>query len=304
MSSIAVKDLRKYYGEVKAVDGVSFRVEPGEIYGLLGPNGAGKTTTIEILVGLRNRDGGHVEVLGRDPQRDHAHVKGHIGVQLQAPSVYPLLTVAEVVDLFASFYSNPLAPSEAIAMVGLTEKRKTRTRNLSGGQMHRLAIALAIVGNGEIIFLDEPTTGLDPQARRNLWDIILELRRRSKAVLLTTHYMDEAERLCDYVAIIDHGHIIEEGPPREMVDRHFVERAMEFRHPLLTGDARLETLRGVRRVVADEDLITIYTGEVTDTMSALLELGREVGSPIDDVIVRRATLEDLFLKLTGRRMRE
>lgn len=304
MSSIVVKDLRKHYGDVRAVDGISFRVEPGEIYGLLGPNGAGKTTTIEILVGLRNRDGGNVEVLGRDPQKDHTYVKSHIGVQLQAPAVYPLLTVAEVVDLFASLYLNPLPAAEAIAMVGLTEKRKTRTRNLSGGQMHRLAIALAIVGNGEIIFLDEPTTGLDPQARRNLWDIILELRRRNKAVLITTHYMDEAERLCDYVAIVDHGRIIEEGPPREMVDRHFVERAMEFRHPSLASDERLETLRGVRRVVADEDLITIYTGEVTETMTALLELGREAGCPVDDVIVRRATLEDLFLKLTGRRMRE
>jgi ABC-2 type transport system ATP-binding protein len=304
LTCIKVKDLKKSYGSLQAVDGISFEVRPGEIYGLLGPNGAGKTTTIEMLVGLRTRDSGTVDILGYDPQVAPEKVKSGIGVQLQSPAMFPRLTVLELVELFASFYQDPLPVDEVIEMVGLTEKKKAQSRKLSGGQMHRLAIALAIVSNGRIIFLDEPTTGLDPQARRNLWEVILGLKKSGKAVFLTTHYMDEAEKLCDWVAIVDQGRIIAEGHPETLIDEHFKERALEFEQPAYVNEKRLEKLTGVKKIVTDGDLVTLYTETVSQTIAELFDLAKETGQPVNDIAVRRSTLEDLFLKLTGRRIRE
>ncbi len=304
MTCIKVKDLKKSYGSLQAVDGISFEVRPGEIYGLLGPNGAGKTTTIEMLVDLRTRDSGTVDILGYDPQVAPEKVKSGIGVQLQSPAMFPRLTVLELVELFASFYQDPLPVDEVIEMVGLTEKKKAQSRKLSGGQMHRLAIALAIVSNGRIIFLDEPTTGLDPQARRNLWEVILGLKKSGKAVFLTTHYMDEAEKLCDWVAIVDQGRIIAEGHPETLIDEHFKERALEFEQPAYVDEKRLEKLTGVKKIVTDGDLVTLYTETVSQTIAELFDLAKETGQPVNDIAVRRSTLEDLFLKLTGRRIRE
>jgi len=303
-SVVNVQDLRKHYGKVRAVDGLSFTVEKGEIFGMLGPNGAGKTTTVEVLVGIRRRDSGTVFVLGMDPERQPTAVKERIGVQLQTASMYPRLTVCEVVRLFCSFYSRHLEPAEVISRVGLQEKAGTQIRNLSGRQVQRLAIALAMVNDGDLVFLDEPTTGLDPQARRNLWDVVLSLKKSGKTVFLTTHYMDEAERLCDRVAVIDHGKIIALGSPHDLIRDHFLERALEFVQPALAGDDRLSGLPGVTRVRGNGERVTLYTTDVPRTIVGLMELGEVVGAPIKDIVIRQATLEDVFLKLTGRRIRE
>ncbi len=305
MSAIEVQDLQKRYGELRAVDGVSFSVEPGEIFGLLGPNGAGKTTTVEMLVGLRQRDAGRISVLGLDPGRQSNALKTRVGVQLQQVALYPRLTVLEMARLFASFYPKRLDPAETIAKVGLQDKAHTQTMQLSGGQRQRLAIALTMVGDAEIVFLDEPTTGLDPQARRSLWELILDLKQRGKTILLTTHYMDEAERLCDRVAIIDHGHVIALGTPRALVEQHFAEKAIEFESARLRDDARLAGLAGVSRVhTNDGDVVTLYATDVAAAIDDLMRYSNQHQAPVEDLVVRRATLEDVFLEIAGRRIRE
>ncbi len=304
MQIIWVSNLTKRYGTLKAVDGLSFSVEEGEIFGMLGPNGAGKTTTVEILVGLRQRDGGDVTVVGADPGREPQRVKSRIGVQLQNPSLYPRLTVDEIVKLFSTFYWNPLPPDEVIEKVGLADKRRTLNSALSGGQRQRLAVALAVLSNGEVIFLDEPTTGLDPQARRGLWDVISELKRSGKTVFLTTHYMEEAERLCDRVAVVDHGKIIAMGSPKELIAEHFKERAIEFSTQMENQSQFYKTIAGVERAQISSGRITVYTEHVSQTISDLMERAEEEGYKIDDITVRDATLEDVFLKLTGRRIRQ
>jgi len=304
MSAIVVDGLTKSYGPLRAVDGISFAVETGEIFGLLGPNGAGKTTTVEMLVGLRQRDGGLISVLGLDPQRQAEGLKRRVGVQLQTVALFPRLTVRETADLFASFYRRPLDPETVLAKVGLKEKARVQTRQLSGGQRQRLAIALAMIGDGEIAFLDEPTTGLDPQARRVLWDLILDLKRRGKTVFLTTHYMDEAERLCDRVAIIDHGRIIALDSPRELINQHFAEQAVEFESAPLSKDESLRNLPGVTRVHTNGDnVVTLYTTDAGLTIGELMRYSSRSEAPVEDLAVRHATLEDVFLKLTGRRIR-
>ncbi|MGE5576728.1 MAG: ABC transporter ATP-binding protein [Syntrophothermus sp.] len=304
MDSITVSDLKKYYGQVKAVDGLSFSVRQGEIFGMLGPNGAGKTTTVETLVGLNKRDGGEVAVMGMDPAKDPAAVKSRIGVQLQTAAMFPRLTVREVVRLYASFYPRSAGEDEVIGLVGLQEKAGTQTRHLSGGQLQRLSVALAMVGDGDIIFLDEPTTGLDPQARRRLWDVIHQMREKGKTVFLTTHYMDEAEKLCDRVAVVDRGKIIALDSPQALINEHFHEKAIEFNQPALATDQALAGLPGVARVQVEGDLIILYSSEVARTIAALMEHSQNAGAPVEDLTVRTATLEDVFLKLTGRRMRE
>ena len=305
MPAIEVRDLQKRYGELRAVDGISFEVQAGEVFGLLGPNGAGKTTTVEMLVGLRARDGGSIRVLGLDPDRQPVELKNRIGVQLQQVALFPRLSVIEMARLFASFYPKRLPPDEAVAKVGLQEKAHTQTKDLSGGQRQRLAIALTMVGDADVVFLDEPTTGLDPQARRSLWELILELKQRGKTILLTTHYMEEAERLCDRVAIVDHGHVIALGTPRELVDQHFAEKAIEFESEALAGDERLRALSGVSRVhVNGGGAITLYATNVAAAVDDLLRYSGERQAPVEDLVVRRATLEDVFLRLAGRRMRE
>src|SRR5437667_5488035 len=212
MPALTVDNLIKNYGAIRAVDGISFRVEKGEVFGMLGPNGAGKTTTVEILEGLRAADAGRAEVLGIDVRRDGARVKEQIGVALQTATLMPNLTAWELLDLFGSFYARALPPDELLERLGLEEKRNSLVQTLSGGQQQRLSVALALVNDPQLVFLDEPTTGLDPQARRSLWEVVEEMRAAGKTVMLTTHYMEEAERLCDRVAIMDHGKIPDLDP--------------------------------------------------------------------------------------------
>jgi ABC-2 type transport system ATP-binding protein len=301
---ISVTDLRRHYGEVKAVDGVSFEVHKGEVFGLLGPNGAGKTTTIEILEGLNRADSGSISVLGFDPKHQADQLKERIGVQLQAASLYPDLKVSELVELFATFYARRLPAERLINQLGLDERKDALTKELSGGQRQRLSIALALVNDPELIFLDEPTTGLDPQGRRSLWEHIERLRGEGRTVLLTTHYMEEAEQLCDRVAIIDHGKILEIGAVDELISRHFSERTLRFRSRAELSDSQLADLRDVSHVVHEEDEVVLYTSNVPRTIAALLELAEAAGADDLDVVVRRPTLEDVFLELTGRALRD
>lgn len=303
MLAVQVEELRKSYDKVTAVDGISFSVEAGTIFGMLGPNGAGKTTTIETIIGLRQRDGGAVSVFGVDPSKNPAAIKNRIGVQLQTPAVFQFLTVREMVELFRSFYPNPLPASEVIEKVGLAEKARTQTRALSGGQLQRLAVALAMVSNSDIVFLDEPTTGLDPQARRCLWDVIRDLKRRGKTVFLTTHYMEEAERLCDSLVIIDQGRIIASGSPQELIDEHFKAQALDFTNGELARADGFERLPGVTRWQVEEDRVTLYTTDPAATLAVIFEQAKAAGTAVQDITIRQATLEDVFLKLTGRRIR-
>ncbi len=306
MDAIVVQELRKYYGETKAVDGISFTVRQGEVFGMLGPNGAGKTTTVEIIEGLRVADSGQVTVLGMDVRKEAGKIKARIGVQLQTTALYPLLTVREVIDLFRTLYPGPVRETDyVIDLVNLREKQKTRSQDLSGGQKQRLSMALALVNEPDIIFLDEPTTGLDPQARRKTWDVIQQVSDEGTTVFLTTHYMEEAQRLCDRVAVIDQGKIIALDTPNALIDAHFEESAIEFELNGGSVDAKLLAgLGGVTDVRQDGRAVTLYSTAVPQTLGELTDLGRAQNLTLDDLHVRRATLEDVFLKLTGRRIRE
>ena len=304
MSVIEVQDLRKAYGDVKAVDGVSFTVEVGEVFGMLGPNGAGKTTTVEILEGLRPRDAGAVRVLGLDPGREADDLKRKIGVQLQQVSLYPRLRVAEVIELFASFYGRAGVADHLLTLLGLEERRRAFVKDLSGGQQQRLSVALAMVNDPPIIFLDEPTTGMDPQARRSLWETIERFKTEGRTVLLTTHYMEEAERLCDRVAVMDHGRIIAMDTPEDLVRTHFAEDAIEFSRRDGLAEADVESLPAVVNASIQGDRVSMFSDDVPASMAALLQLGQERAEPIQNLRLRRATLEDVFLKLTGRTLRD
>ena len=309
-NSIDVNDLKKYYGDVKAVDGISFSVESGTIFGMLGPNGAGKTTTIETLVGLKDKDSGQVNILGHNPfdNKGLSEIKKKIGVQLQSPTLFPRLTVEEIIQLFASFYSNPLSVEQVVKRIGLNTKKDERVESLSGGQKHRLAVGLAMVSNGDIIFLDEPTTGLDPQARRKLWDVIKNLKSEGVTVFLTTHYMDEAEKLCDNLVIIDRGKIIAEGSPEELIKENFKERAIEFKDPGFSNSQlkSLEEKVETNRVSYEEnsDKYILYTENITTSMGDLMNYSESIEKAINDITVRQPSLEDVFIKLTGRGIRE
>jgi ABC-2 type transport system ATP-binding protein len=301
---IQVSDLRKNYGPTRAVDGVSFEVTGGTVFGLLGPNGAGKTTTVEVLEGLRQPDAGDVRVLGIDAIRGQDQLKSRVGVSLQTAALYPKLTVVEVLDLFRSFYPDGRGAGELIALMDLGEKRSTRTQDLSGGQRQRLSVALALVNDPELVFLDEPTTGMDPAARRALWQIILNLKAEGRTVLLTTHYLEEAEVLCDRVAIMDHGRILEEGTVEELVSRRFKDRAVRFDAVEGLGDERLAAMPGVSSVKHENGEILVYTRDVAGTIGAVLAACEALGVEPANLSVRRATLEDVFLDLTGRALRD
>ncbi len=303
-TAIRVSDLRKSYGDVRAVDGVSFDVASGEVFGLLGPNGAGKTTTVEMLEGLRKPDGGSLEVLGIDVARDADALKQRIGVTLQTAALYPRLTVVEIIDLFRSFYDKTLPTQYLVDVLGLDERKGAQSRELSGGQRQRLAVALALVNDPELVFLDEPTTGLDPAARRSLWDIVRDLRDKGKTVLLTTHYMEEAEILCDRIAIMDHGQILEMGTVEELVSRHFKERAVRFDRNEALSDADLASLPAVVSVAGDADEVVLFTADVPTTIGGLLALAEAGGTEAENLGIRRASLEDVFLALTGRALRD
>ena len=303
-SVIGVANLFKCYGDVKAVDGVSFTVGRGEVFGMLGPNGAGKTTTIEILEGLREPDSGTVTVFGMDVTRHATSIKQRIGVQLQTVSLYPRLTVTELLDLFGSFYEHRLPTKQLIDAVDLGERARARSMNLSGGQQQRLSIALALVNDPELIFLDEPTTGLDPQARRSLWDLVKGLQARGKSVMLTTHYMEEAAELCDRVAIMDHGHILEMRTVPELIGRRFKERAVFFdTTPMLPAD-QLGKLQGVTRAAQEDGQTVLYSRDVAGTIGTLLALADDLKVEPHNLGIRQATLEDVFLDLTGRALRD
>ena len=301
---IRCRDLRKFYGDVHAVDGVTFEVGRGEIFGLLGPNGAGKTTTVEMLEGLRSPDGGTLEVLGIDVAAHPDALKERIGVTLQTAELYPKLTIVEVLDLFRSFYRRSLPTEQLIDFLDLGERRNGRTKDLSGGQRQRLAVALALVNDPEVVFLDEPTTGLDPAARRSLWDLVEKLKAQGKTILLTTHYMEEAEALCDRLAIMDHGHLIEMGTVGEVVTRRFKERAVQFDRIDRLEDARLAAMTAVSSVKHDDGVVLLYTSDVPATISDLLAATESLGIDANNLTVRRATLEDVFLDLTGRALRD
>ena len=301
---IRCRDLRKFYGDVHAVDGVTFEVGRGEIFGLLGPNGAGKTTTVEMLEGLRSPDGGTLEVLGIDVAAHPDALKERIGVTLQTAELYPKLTIVEVLDLFRSFYRRSLPTEQLIDFLDLGERRNGRTKDLSGGQRQRLAVALALVNDPEVVFLDEPTTGLDPAARRSLWDLVEKLKAQGKTILLTTHYMEEAEALCDRLAIMDHGHLIEMGTVGEVVTRRFKERAVQFDRIDGLEDARLAAMTAVSSVKHDDGVVLLYTSDVPGTISDLLAATESLGIEANNLTVRRATLEDVFLDLTGRALRD
>jgi ABC-2 type transport system ATP-binding protein len=301
---IRIADLKKFYGDVKAVDGVTFEVARGEVFGMLGPNGAGKTTTIEVMEGLRTPDSGTVEVFGLDVCKHPEAIKERIGVQLQSVSLYPRLTVTELLDLFGSFFKHHVPTKQLIDAVDLGERANARSMNLSGGQQQRLSIALAMVNDPELVFLDEPTTGLDPQARRSLWDLIKGLQEKGKSVVLTTHYMEEAAELCDRVAIMDHGHILEMGTVPELIGRRFKERAVFFdSNPKLASD-KLGKLDGVTRAALEDGQTVLYSKDIPLTIGCLLAMADELGVEPHNLGIRQATLEDVFLDLTGRALRD
>jgi ABC-2 type transport system ATP-binding protein len=277
MSAISVRDLRKSYGALEAVRGVSFDVERGEVFGLLGPNGAGKTTTVEMLEGYRKRDGGSVEVLGTDPAVAGSAWREQIGVVLQSSAMYETLTVAESLRLFGGYYSSPRPVDEVVELVGLREQRDQAVRRLSGGQRRRLDLGLALVGDPELIFLDEPTTGFDPHARRQAWETLRSLRGLGKTIVLTTHYLDEAEQLADRVAVLRRGEIVAVGPPADLIG---AAPATEIRYR-----------ENGREVVLETDSPTRVLNELT--AKALAE-NRE----LEGLVVRRPSLEEVYLTLT------
>ncbi|HUG55018.1 MAG TPA: ABC transporter ATP-binding protein [Vicinamibacteria bacterium] len=306
--SILVRDLCKSYGTVEAVRGLSFEVAPGECFGLLGPNGAGKTTTIEILEGLLAPTSGEVAVLGRRWGRDDQEIRERMGVCLQQTVLSEKLQVHETVRLFRSFHRHGRDPDEVIAEVELGEKARARVGTLSGGQKQRLAVACALVGDPELLFLDEPTTGLDPQSRRQVWDIVNAFKASRRTVLLTTHYMDEAERLCDRVAIVDHGRVIAEGPPRDLVvsvgGEHVVEIALREEAGEALPLAAMEGLPGVSAVQAEAGRLKLTVSEPHLAVPAVLERLRSDGRELSGLTTRHASLEDVFVSLTGRHLRD
>jgi len=302
-TAVEVRDLRKRYGEIRAVDGVSFSIGSGEVFGLLGPNGAGKTTIVECILGLRQPDGGQTTVLGMQHSTHSQQIKARIGAQLQTTGLAPRLTVRELVDLFAGLFPRSLPAGEVLDLLALKEKAGARSADLSGGQRQRLAVALALVNDPELVILDEPTAGLDPQARRALWDVICSLRENGKTVLLTTHYMDEAEQLCDRVAVMDHGRIIALDTPQALISQHFEDTAIEF---VALGEPPREQLAAlpcVTQTIFENGRPTLYTADVPRTMYGLFEMAEAGALAFKDMTVHQATLEDVFLKLTGRRIR-
>ncbi|HEX4825262.1 MAG TPA: ABC transporter ATP-binding protein [Candidatus Polarisedimenticolaceae bacterium] len=302
--ALSCEGLVKRYGDLVAVDGLDLDVRTGECFGLLGPNGAGKTTTVEILEGLLEPDAGRVAVLGQGWANGGDALRQRIGIQLQETQLSEKLTVLETIELFRSFYVRGLEPREVMRIVRLEEKEKSWVRKLSGGQKQRLSLATALVGDPEILFLDEPTTGLDPQARRQVWDVIADVRSRGGTVLLTTHYMEEAERLCDRIAIVDRGKVIALDTPAGLIARLGADHVLEIETASVPDLASLKGLTDVRDVRVDAGIVSLTVGEVHRAVPALLhELTRQ-GVPLTRLTTHHATLEDVFVAMTGRHLRE
>ena len=308
-AAIQCRDLRKTYdGKLEAVRGLNLEIETGECFGLLGPNGAGKTTTIEILEGLLAPTSGDVSILGHHWREDEREMREWLGISLQETRLSEKLTVRETIELFASFYRAPRSPDEVLEQLQLTEKADSWVGKLSGGQRQRLAVATALVCNPKILFLDEPTTGLDPQSRRQLWDIIRAFQRDGGTVMLTTHYMDEAERLCDRLAIVDQGQIIAEGSPADLIERLGGHHVVEFS---VSGEAASSSpknawtgLPSVESVREDDGMFALNVKQPHLTIPALLEAIDQQGSQLQHLTTRQASLEDVFVRLTGRHLRE
>jgi len=301
---LLVENLIKSYGDVQAVRGVSFSVEEGEVFGLLGPNGAGKTTTVEILEGLRTLDSGKVSVCGLDPQRNASELKAVIGAALQSTSLPDKLKTFEALQLFASFYSRRRDPEELLKRFGLEEKRHTFYSKLSGGQKQRLALAMALVNNPRVLFFDEPTAGLDPQVRREIYDIIDELRREKKTIVMTTHYIEEAERLCDRVAIVDHGKVIAIGTPRELKQRSGNKTRVEVRVAQPESEEQLARLDGVTDCRSLNGTYILHSQRPPQAIVALVKHLEARGNELLGLEIATTSLEDVFIELTGRRLRD
>ncbi len=307
--AIQCRDLRKTYeGKVEAVRGLNLEIHAGECFGLLGPNGAGKTTTIEILEGLLAPTSGDVSILGCNWHDNERELREWLGISLQETRLSEKLSVRETIDLFASFYRQPRPTDEVLDQLQLTEKANSWVGKLSGGQRQRLAVATALVSNPKVLFLDEPTTGLDPQSRRQLWEIIGAFQQRGGTVLLTTHYMDEAERLCDRLAIVDHGKVIADGSPAELIERlgghHVVEFAVKGNRSR-AGDIQVwGTLPTVESVREDDGIVALTVKEPHLTIPALLDVIARAHQSLERLTTRQASLEDVFVRLTGRHLRE
>ena len=300
---IQVAGLSKSYGATRAIDAATFDVRQGEIFGLIGPNGAGKTTTMECIEGLRAPDAGQLSVLGLDPRRDAQQLQNRIGVQLQEAQLQKRITVREAIALWSSLYEAPLDGYQLLAQLGIAGKANARFMTLSGGQKQRLFIALALINDPDVVFLDELTTGLDPQARRAIWELVRGIRERGKTVFLTTHLMEEAERLCDRVAIIDHGRIVDIDSPARLVNRHCPERTI-----VITTDDEgvvdaLRVVAGVERVTREAASVVIHAGS-SDVISGVIRVLAERMTPVTDFRTIVPTLEDVFLKLTGHSVRQ
>lgn len=310
--AIQCRDLRKTYdGKVEAVRGLNLEIEAGECFGLLGPNGAGKTTTIEILEGLLAPTAGQVTILGKTWESNARELREWMGISLQETRLAEKLTVRETVELFASFYREPRPSAGVLDELQLGEKADAWVGKLSGGQRQRLAVATALVGNPKVLFLDEPTTGLDPQSRRQLWDIVRGFQKRGGTVLLTTHYMEEAERLCDRLAIVDHGQIIAEGTPADLIARlgghHVIEFATNAEQNVEqkdTATGRWKSLPGVDSVHHEDGVVHLHVRELHLAVPALLDSVEKQGLRLLHLSTRQASLEDVFVRLTGRHLRE
>jgi len=306
---IQAHGLVKRYGRLTAVDGVSFAIRRGEIFGLLGPNGAGKSSTLDMLEGIRPADGGAIVIDGLDIRRNRRAIQSRIGVQLQATSLFEYLQVSETIALFGSFYPKAIAPETLLREVALEDKARAYPQDLSGGQRQRLALALALVNDPTLVFLDEPTSGLDPQSRHMVWEQVLRLRERGKTVVLTTHFMDEAQTLCDRIAIMDHGRVIAQDTPAALIATLGASAAIEC--ALIAGSVEapisvddLSGLPGVSEARLRGDTALIYTDRLEATLVALLRLAGAHGAQVDHLQTHAPTLEDVFLKLTGRGLRD